>query len=288
MTAQQADSSAGLRRLCDAGAEHASAGAALHTSVVDLAPRRLMTPRQLAAHSQLYEFVSFTNAAQWTAVNARLWNVYRVASQGNNRARQAQALEDILMLPQRTLTRTSRGAGDGQRLTSIIKGRCRDLGIAIRQQYGCMPVRDNNVKLDLITEQLSHVDVIGPESTADASTADTDVDDSDAETIPPTQESIQAEDAEEEEEEEEEDDDYSGTWSSKVPRRRCRRGPSGSQARTAPCAPRPPEQGCADAVLGDGAGRPPPTGEPADHARPAPAFTARVRCCPACLSTPLR
>ena len=175
-----------------------------------------MTPRQLAAHGQLYEFISFTNAAQWTAVNARLWNVYRVASQGNNRARQAQALEDILMLPQRTLTRTSRGAGDGQRLTSIIKGRCRDLGIAIRQQYGCMPVRDNNVKLDLVTEQLSHVDVTGPESKADASTADTDVDDSDAETIPPTQESIRAEDAEEEEEEEEEDDDYSGTWGSRT------------------------------------------------------------------------
>ena len=79
------------------------------------------------------------------------------------------------------------------------------MGIALRKRYGCMPVRDDNAQLDLVTEQLSHV--ARPERD-DPSTAVTDNDDSDAETVPLAEEGIQAEDAEEDEEE----DDYSGTW----------------------------------------------------------------------------
>ena len=39
------------------------AASALHTADTTMGPRRMMLPRQVAAHSQLYEFISFMNAA---------------------------------------------------------------------------------------------------------------------------------------------------------------------------------------------------------------------------------
>ena len=140
------------------------------------------TPQQVAAHGSLYDFISFTNVTQWTALNAAPWNAYRVASQGSDRAAQAQALEDLLMLPQRILTRTGRGAGDGRRLTSTIKERCRDVGAELRRRYDSMPPRDSNVQLGIVTKQLSHP--ARSVQQADPSTAETDDElDSDAETV---------------------------------------------------------------------------------------------------------
>jgi len=186
----------------------ASAGAIPHSGNAAPGSTRPMTPRQVAAHSQLYDFISFPNVAQWIAINIVAWNAYRVASQGDDRAAQARALEDILMLPQRVLTRTSRGAGDGQRLTSKIRARCRDVGADLRERYGCMPPRDNNVQLDIVTKQLS------TKVRATSSTATTDDEhDSDAETVQPAsppEENIEGEDAAVE-------DDYSSAWTHSSP-----------------------------------------------------------------------
>jgi len=60
---------------------------------------------QLADHGVLYDFISFSNVPQWTGMCSTAFNAYRVASERGDSARQTQALIDILMLPQRTLTK---------------------------------------------------------------------------------------------------------------------------------------------------------------------------------------
>ena len=67
------------------------------------------------------------------------FNAYRLASERNDRAGQNQAVEDILMLPQRVLTRTSRGGGDSKRLNRTIRARCRLRGEELRSRYDCQP-----------------------------------------------------------------------------------------------------------------------------------------------------
>ena len=158
------------------------AASAVYVGGAASANRNPLTPRQVAGHGQLYDFISFTNGPQWKALNVHAWNRYRVSSQGNDRAAQAQTVEDLLMLPQRILTRTSRGAGDGRSLTSIVNGRCRDVGLELRLQWGCLFVRDNNVQLDCVTPQLSQP--VRTLQQANPSTAETEDElDSEVETV---------------------------------------------------------------------------------------------------------
>ena len=106
-----------------------------------------LSPADLAAHGPLYDNITFGNIPQWVAMCTLPFNAYRLASQRNDRAAQNQAVEDILMLPQRVLTRTSRGGGDGKRLTRTIRARCRARGEELRRKYQCMPPRDDTAQL---------------------------------------------------------------------------------------------------------------------------------------------
>ena len=106
-----------------------------------------LSPADVAAHGPLYDNISFGNIPQWVAMCTLPFNAYRLASQRNDRAAQNQAVEDILMLPQRVLTRTSRGGGDGKRLTRTIRARCRARGEELRRKYQCMPPRDDTAQL---------------------------------------------------------------------------------------------------------------------------------------------
>jgi hypothetical protein len=82
------------------------------------------------------------------------------------------------------------------------------VGADLRERYGCMPPRDNNVQLDIVTKQLS------TKVRATSSTATTDDEhDSDAETVQPAsppEENIEGEDAAVE-------DDYSSAWTHSSP-----------------------------------------------------------------------
>ena len=106
-----------------------------------------LSPADVAAHGPLYDNITFGNIPQWVAMCTLPFNAYRLASQRNDRAAQNQAVEDILMLPQRVLTRTSRGGGDGKRLTRTIRARCRARGEELRRKYQCMPPRDDSAQL---------------------------------------------------------------------------------------------------------------------------------------------
>ena len=106
------------------------------------------SPADVAAHGQLYDYISFPNVPQWVSMCCIPFNAYRLASQSNNRTAQDQAVEDILMLPQRVLTRTGRGPGDHQRLNRVMRARCRSQGELLRQKYECQPARDHNVQLN--------------------------------------------------------------------------------------------------------------------------------------------
>jgi hypothetical protein len=72
-------------------------------------PESQTTVAQLAAHGFLYDFNSFSNVPQWVGMCSTAFNAYRVASERKDSARQTQTLIDILMLPQRTLTKLLRG-----------------------------------------------------------------------------------------------------------------------------------------------------------------------------------
>lgn len=133
----------------------------------------LLSAAEIAAHGELYEYISFPNVPQWVAICTLVLNTYRVASQAGDKAGQQQALEDLLMLPQRVLTRTSRG-GDPRRLTSTIRARCK--GVELRMRYGCIQARDDNVKLTVSTAALLHHPSRSPTAAWDPSTADTDID----------------------------------------------------------------------------------------------------------------
>jgi hypothetical protein len=75
-------------------------------------------------------------------------------------------VEDILMLPQRVLTRTSRGGGDHKRLNRTIRARCRLQGEELRSRCDCQPPRERNVQLEQMgeTAPLVHraADAAGP------------------------------------------------------------------------------------------------------------------------------
>ena len=134
-----------------------------------------LSPADIAAHGELYDFISFANVPQWIGMCTLVLNAYRIASQGGDRDAQDQALEDLLMLPQRVLTRTNRGGGDGRRLTQIIKARCRDNGAKLRARYHCMPAKDHSLQLTVTTTPLLHQRVPS-RAGSNPSTADTDVD----------------------------------------------------------------------------------------------------------------
>ena len=105
-----------------------------------------LSPADVASHGELYEHISFPNIPHWVAMCTVPLNAYGLASQSGNRAAQAQAVEDVLMLPQRVLTRTSRGPGDHKRLDRVVRARCRAVGKQLRSRYDCQPARDHGVK----------------------------------------------------------------------------------------------------------------------------------------------
>ena len=113
-------------------------------------PQGQPTVAQLAAHGPLYDFISFSNVPQWVGMCSLAFNAYRVASEKGDRARQTQAVIDLLMLPQRTLTRLPRGAGSkraARRQVNTIKARCRDVGAELRRCTGCVDPPDRTVQL---------------------------------------------------------------------------------------------------------------------------------------------
>jgi hypothetical protein len=114
------------------------------------------TVAQLAAHGVLYDFISFSNVPQWVGMCSSAFNAYRVASERGDSARQTQALIDILMLPQRTLTKLPRGGGKraAGRLVRTIKARCRDVGAELRRRTGCVDPPDRTVQLTVHTAAL--------------------------------------------------------------------------------------------------------------------------------------
>ncbi|MDB5910672.1 MAG: uncharacterized protein JWP34_4786, partial [Massilia sp.] len=133
-----------------------------------------LSPADIAAHGELYDFISFGNVPQWIGMCTLVLNAYRIASQGGNRNAQDQAIEDLLMLPQRVLTRTNRGGGDGRRLTHIIRARCRDRGAELRARYQCMPAKDHSMQLTVTTTPLLHQPA-PPRAESNPSTVDTEI-----------------------------------------------------------------------------------------------------------------
>ena len=107
-----------------------------------------LSAANIAAHGQLYDYISFPNIPQWVSMCIIPFNAYRLASQSSDRAAQDQAVEDILMLPQRVLTRTGRGPGDHRRLNRVMRARCQTQGERLRQRYDSQPARDRNVQLN--------------------------------------------------------------------------------------------------------------------------------------------
>jgi hypothetical protein len=122
-------------------------------SLPDLQP----TVAQLAAHGVLYDFISFSNVPQWVGMCSSALNAYRVASEKGDSARQTQALIDILMLPQRTLTKLPRGGGSkraASRLVNTIKARCWNVGAELRRRTGCVDPPDRTAQLTVHTAPL--------------------------------------------------------------------------------------------------------------------------------------
>jgi hypothetical protein len=115
------------------------------------------TVSQLADHGPLYDFISFSNVPQWVGMCSLAFNAYRVASERRDRARQTQALIDLLLLPQRTLTRLPRGEGSTRaagRLVRTVKARCRDIGAELRHRTGCVDPPDRTAQLSVHTAPL--------------------------------------------------------------------------------------------------------------------------------------
>jgi hypothetical protein len=108
-----------------------------------------LSAADIAAHGELYDYISFPNVPQWISMCTIPFNAYRLASQSDNRAAQNSAVQDILMLPQRVLGRTGRGPGDGRRLNRTVRARCYTHSQQLRQRYDCQPPRDHHVQLDL-------------------------------------------------------------------------------------------------------------------------------------------
>ena len=123
----------------------------------------------IAAHGELYDYISFSNIPQWVAMCTIPFNAYRLASQRDDRAAQEQAVQDILLLPQQVLTRTGRGPGEGRRLHQTVRARCRTFSEQLRKRYDCQLPRDHNVQLDLA----AHTAPPPPPSTAPPAAAAT-------------------------------------------------------------------------------------------------------------------
>jgi hypothetical protein len=117
----------------------------------------LPTVSEVATHGPLYDFVSFSNVPQWVGMCSLAFNAYRTASQDSDGPRQTQALVDLLLLPQKVLTKTNRaGAHHRRRLVATIKARCRDVGAELRMRFQCREPVDNNVQLTVTTAELLH------------------------------------------------------------------------------------------------------------------------------------
>ena len=115
------------------------------------------TVAQLAAHGNLYEFIAFSNVPQWVGMCCAVFNAYRVASQNGDSQRQLQAIIDLLMLPQKVLTKLARAGVTGrERLVRVVKARCRDVGQQLRRRYDCTDPADRNVQLTVETGTLVH------------------------------------------------------------------------------------------------------------------------------------
>jgi hypothetical protein len=115
------------------------------------------TVAQLADHRPLYDFISFSNVPQWVGMCSLAFNAYRVASERGDRARQTQALIDLLLLPQRTLSRLSRAAGSkrgAERLVCTVKARCKNVGAELRHRTGCVDPPDRTAQLTVHTAPL--------------------------------------------------------------------------------------------------------------------------------------
>ena len=125
-----------------------------------------LQPAAIAAHGQLYDYISFPNVPQWVAMCTIPFNAYRLASQGNDRAAQDVAVQDILMLPQRVLTRMGRGPGDGRRLNRVVRARCFSHSQLLRKRYDRQPPQDDHVRLDEIVETAPLVHRVAEEPSA--------------------------------------------------------------------------------------------------------------------------
>ena len=154
-------------------------------------PQGQPTVAQLAAHGVLYDFISFSNVPQWVGMCSTAFNAYRVASEKGDSARQTQALIDILMLPQRTLTKLPRGAGSKRaagRLVNTIKARCRDVGAELRRRTGCVDPPDRTMQLTVHTAPLvtaataatGHCTAAAAAAVSSPSVADTESDSDDS------------------------------------------------------------------------------------------------------------
>ena len=135
-----------------------------------------LLPSDIARHGELYSCVSFTNVPQWVGLNTVPWNAYRLASQNRDRNAKNQAVEDMLMLPQRVLTRMKRGGADGSRLTRTIRARCRDVGEELRRHYPCPIPREESVQLTVTTVPLVHQASAAHCPAADTAVSDVDSD----------------------------------------------------------------------------------------------------------------
>jgi hypothetical protein len=175
-TVQPCVTSAAARAAVDdslPGAQQAAASAAQQAQL------ELPSVPSIAAHGELYDFISYTNVPQWIGMNSLVWNSYRIASQDGDSARQAQAVLDLLMLPQRVLTKLDRTGRDaGKRIVRTVAARLRSAGAELRARYNCRDPPNRNVELGVTTATL--IEPKRPRRTATetvSSIADTEVDD---------------------------------------------------------------------------------------------------------------
>ena len=89
-------------------------------------------------HGPLYERVSFHNHGQWRAANEPLWNAYRLASTTGQRSQLTAILLDILLLPQRVLSKLGRSGRAARRRTAAATDRrFRSEAFRLRARYDC-------------------------------------------------------------------------------------------------------------------------------------------------------
>ena len=113
---------------------------------------------QVAQHGPLYDRVSFHNQQQWRAANDTLWNAYRLASMTGQRSQLTPILLDILLLPQRVLTRLRRsGKTARHRAAAATARRFRNEGERLRKRYNCPdPDRADEQQMQMSTDTMAN------------------------------------------------------------------------------------------------------------------------------------